>query len=236
LANLFGLGYQYWKEVIAILRSVIPVYDKVNMAISLGQANKYREMGIKGNVFPGNKILDAGSGFGNMSRIAASLTDQQIEAILYDPLSMMLSTARHFQSASFRGSLSSGVFEYTPFREQVFDAVLCGYSLRDAIELEAAISELYRVLKKGGSLVVVDLGKPDNEFLRSLVSFYLKYVLAIVAFFVAGQLGLKFKTLHGTYKKWPRNSELRSLINRRFSKVKFQTGLIGAAIIVTAYK
>src|SRR4029453_3996160 len=99
------------------------------MAISLGKANKYREMGIKGNVFPGNKILDAGSGFGNMSRIAASLTDQQIEAILYDPLSMMLSTARNLQPSSFRGFLSSGVFEYTPFREQVFDAVLCGYSL-----------------------------------------------------------------------------------------------------------
>jgi demethylmenaquinone methyltransferase/2-methoxy-6-polyprenyl-1,4-benzoquinol methylase len=236
LANLFGLGYQYWKEVTGVLRSIIPVYDKVNMAISLGKANKYREMGIKDNVFPGDKILDAGSGFGNMSRIAASLTDQKIEAILYDPLSMMLSTARNIQSAAFRRSLSSGVFEYTPFREQVFDAVLCGYSLRDAIELEAAISELYRVLKKGGSLVVVDLGKPDNEFLRSLVSIYLKYVLAIVAFFVAGQLGLKFKTIHGTYKKWPRNSELLSLLNRRFSKVKFQTGLLGAAIIVTAYK
>jgi demethylmenaquinone methyltransferase / 2-methoxy-6-polyprenyl-1,4-benzoquinol methylase len=218
---LFGLGYQYWKEVTGVLRSIIPVYDKVNMAISLGKANKYREMGIKGNVFPGNKILDAGSGFGNMSRIAARLTDQQIEAILYDPLSMMLSGARNFLSTSFNGSLSSGVFEYTPFREQVFDAILCGYSLRDAIELEAAISELYRVLKKGGSLVVVDLGKPDNEFLRSLV---------------AGQLGLKFKALHGTYKKWPRNSELRSLLGRQFSKVKFQTGLIGAAVIVVAYK
>ena len=233
---MFGLGYQYWKEVTGVLGSIIPVYDKVNMAISLGKANKYREMGIKGNVFPGDKILDAGSGFGNMSRIAARLTDQQIEAILYDPLSMMLSGARNFLSTSFNGSLSSGVFEYTPFREQVFDAILCGYSLRDAIELEAAISELYRVLKKGGSLVVVDLGKPDNEFLRSLVSFYLKYILAIVAFFVAGQLGLKFKALHGTYKKWPRNSELRSLLGRQFSKVKFQTGLIGAAVIVIAYK
>jgi demethylmenaquinone methyltransferase / 2-methoxy-6-polyprenyl-1,4-benzoquinol methylase len=57
-----------------------------------------------------------------------------------------------------------------------------------------------------------------------------------VAFFVAGQLGLKFKALHGTYKRWPRNSELRSLLGRQFSKVKFQTGLIGAAVIVIAYK
>ena len=233
---MFGLGYQYWKEVAGVLRSVIPVYDKVNVAISLGKANKYRWEGIKGHVHPGNKILDAGSGFGNMSRIASKITDQHLEMVLYDPLLMMLSRTRNFLPDSSNQYLSSGVFEYMPFKEQVFDAVLCGYSLRDAIELESAIAEIYRVLKKGGSLVVVDLGKPDNKFLSSFISFYLKYALTVIAFFVAGQSGLKFKTIHGTYKKWPRNSELHSLLSRRFSKVKFKTGLMGAAVIVVAYK
>jgi len=230
------LGYQYWKEVAGVLRSVIPIYDKVNVAISLGKANKYRWEGIKGHVHPGNKILDAGSGFGNMSRIASKITDQHLEMVLYDPLLMMLSRTRNFLPDSSNQYLSSGVFEYMPFKEQVFDAVLCGYSLRDAIELESAIAEIYRVLKKGGSLVVVDLGKPDNKFLRPFISFYLKYALTVIAFFVAGQSGLKFKTIHGTYKKWPRNSELHSLLSRRFSKVKFKTGLMGAAVIVVAYK
>jgi demethylmenaquinone methyltransferase/2-methoxy-6-polyprenyl-1,4-benzoquinol methylase len=206
------------------------------MAISLGKANKYRWEGIKGHVHPGNKILDAGSGFGNMSRIASKITDQHLEMVLYDPLLMMLSRTRNFLPYSSNQYLSSGVFEYMPFKEQVFDAVLCGYSLRDAIELESAIAEIYRVLKKGGVLVVVDLGKPDNKFLRSFVSFYLKYVLTIIAFFVAGQGGLKFKTIHGTYKKWPRNSELHLLLSKRFSKVKFKTGLMGAAVIIVAYK
>jgi demethylmenaquinone methyltransferase/2-methoxy-6-polyprenyl-1,4-benzoquinol methylase len=206
------------------------------MAISLGKANKYRWEGIKGHVHPGNQILDAGSGFGNMSRIASKITDQHLEMVLYDPLLMMLSRTRNFLPYSSNQYLSSGVFEYMPFKEQVFDAVLCGYSLRDAIELESAIAEIYRVLKKGGSLVVVDLGKPDNKFLRFFVSFYLKYALTVIAFFVAGQSGLKFKTIHGTYKKWPTNSELHSLLSRRFSKVKFKTGLMGAAVIVVAYK
>jgi len=236
LDNLFGLGYQYWKEVVSVLHSIIPVYDKVNMAISLGKANKYRLKGIHGSIYPGNKILDAGSGFGNMSKIAAHETDQRLEIILYDPLSKMLSTTRNFLPPSVDKSLSSGIFEYMPFKDQVFDAVLCGYSLRDAIQLDVAIEELYRVLKKGGILVVVDLGKPNNKFLRFLVSFYLKYALAVIAFFVAGQAGLRFKTLHGTFKKWPTNSELCSLLAARFTKVKFQTGLMGGAIIVLAYK
>ncbi len=233
---MFGLGYQYWKEVAGVLRSVVPVYDKVNMAISLGKANKYRRRGIEGQVGPGNKILDAGSGFGNMSRVAAELADQSFDVVLYDPLWKMLSRARTFLPATINRSFASGVFEYLPFREQAFDAVLCGYSLRDAIELETAISEIYRVLNKHGSLVIVDLGKPDNNLLRSFVSFYLKYVLAIIAFFAAGRTGLKFRMLYGTYKKWPRNSELQAILSSRFSRVKFQTGLIGAAVIVVAHK
>ena len=40
-----------------MLRSIIPVYDKVNMAISMGKANRYREMGIRGNVFPETRYL-----------------------------------------------------------------------------------------------------------------------------------------------------------------------------------
>ena len=206
------------------------------MAISMGKADKYRWEGIIGHVHPGNKILDAGSGFGNMSRIASKVTDQHLEIILYDPLLMMLSGTKNFLSYLSNQYLSSGVFEYMPFREQIFDVVLCGYSLRDAIELESAIAEIYRVLKKGGLLVVVDLGKPDNKVLRSFVSFYLKYVLTVIAFFVAGQGGLKFKTIHGTYMKWPRNSELHLLLSKRFSKVKFKTGLMGAAVIIVAYK
>ena len=67
------------------------------MAISMGKANRYREMGIRGNVFPGNKILDAGSGFGNMSRIAAKLTDQQIEVVLRSSFDDAFSTRTSYQ-------------------------------------------------------------------------------------------------------------------------------------------
>jgi demethylmenaquinone methyltransferase / 2-methoxy-6-polyprenyl-1,4-benzoquinol methylase len=236
VGQLFGLGYHYWKEVAEVLRSIIPIYDKVNMAISLGKADKYRRKGIDGNIYSGDRVLDAGSGFGNMSKIARNTTDQSLDVVLYDPLSRMLSSTRNFLPGSFHISLASGVFEFMPFRGQVFDAVLCGYSLRDSIELDSAIAEMHRILKKKGLLVIVDLGKPDNRLVRAFVSFYLEYILTIIAFLVAGQPGLKFKTLHGTFKKWPRNSELYSLLCRHFSRVKFETGLMGAAIIVLAYK
>jgi demethylmenaquinone methyltransferase/2-methoxy-6-polyprenyl-1,4-benzoquinol methylase len=113
---------------------------------------------------------------------------------------------------------------------------MCGYSLRDAIQLRQAISEMHRVLRGGGRLVIVDLGKPDGSLQRKLVSVYLKYFLGIFAYLVAGKAGLKFRTLYGTYLRWPKNSELDAMLKEKFSKVEFETGMMGGAVIIAAYK
>ncbi len=228
-----GLG-SYWGEVLDVLEDVIPVYDKVNSVISLGKDQDFRTKGIFGRVKQGNFVLDAGSGFGNMSKTALKICNDDLQITLYDPLqSMLKNTRRLFTNAP---SLACGVFEHIPFQDEKFDAVMCGYSLRDAISLKIAISEIHRVLKKGGRFVIVDLGKPDNSFLRFGVSFYLRMILPIIATMAAGKLGFKFGTLYGTYKLWPKNKKLESLLLDKFSKVEFEKGMMGGAIMVAAYK
>jgi demethylmenaquinone methyltransferase / 2-methoxy-6-polyprenyl-1,4-benzoquinol methylase len=233
---LSGLGQRYWKEVIEALGFVIPVYDKVNRTISLGKDVKFRMKGIHGCVLPGNLLLDAGSGYGNMSRLALDETKGAAKIIMYDPITEMLANAKRLFVQTGELSMSSGVFEHMPFRSDIFDAVLCGYSLRDAIQLRKAISEMYRVLKFGGRLVIVDLGKPDNPLIERCVSFYLRYLINILAFAVAGKIGLKFQALYGTYRRWPKNSELNNLLMEYFPRVDFHTRLLGGAVIVAAYK
>jgi demethylmenaquinone methyltransferase / 2-methoxy-6-polyprenyl-1,4-benzoquinol methylase len=232
---LSGLGSRYWSEVIEVLRAVIPVYDKVNRVISLGKDEEYRLHGIRGRVMPGNVILDAGSGYGNMSRVALAEADGDAKIVMYDPIPEMLANVKNYLPDS-QVTLSSGIFEYMPFRDGTFDAVLCGYSLRDAIQLPQAIAEMHRVLKAGGRLIIVDLGKPDGAVARAFVSFYLKYFLGLFAYFVAGKAGLKFKTLYGTYLRWPRNSDLDSMLKEKFSRVQFDKGMMGGAVIIAAYK
>lgn len=228
-----GLG-SYWGEVLDVLEKIIPVYDKVNSLISLGRDSEFRQRGIRGRVHPGDHILDAGSGFGNMSKTASKICDDDINITLYDPLRPMLkNTSRLFSTTPV---LTCGVFEHIPFRDEKFDAVLTGYSLRDAINLRIAISEIHRVLKKDGRFVIVDLGKPDNPVIRAGVSFYLKAMLPILAVIGGGRLGLKFATLYGTYKLWPQNKKLESLLLERFSRVEFEKGMLGGAIMVAAYK
>jgi demethylmenaquinone methyltransferase/2-methoxy-6-polyprenyl-1,4-benzoquinol methylase len=232
---LSGLGSRYWAEVIEVLRVIIPIYDKVNKVISLGKDERYRLQGIRGRVRPGNVILDAGSGYGNMSRLALAEVGGNAKVVVYDPILEMLANVKNFLPGS-QVTRYSGVFEYMPFKDSTFDVVVCGYSLRDAVYLRQAVSEIHRVLKVGGRLVVIDLGKPNNRILRAMVSAYLKYFLGIFAYLTAGKAGLKFKTLYGTYLRWPQNSELESILKDKFSKVEFNTAMMGGAVIIAAYK
>jgi len=228
-----GLG-SYWGEVLDVLRDIIPVYDKVNSSISLGKDVEHRTRAIKGRIKDGDKVLDAGSGFGNMSKTALNITNGDNEIMLYDPLLPMLkNTNKLFKD---KPETMCGVFEHIPFKDEQFDVALSGYSLRDAISLKTAISEVHRILKKDGKWIIVDLGKPDDSIARFGVSFYLKIILPIIAYRAGGKLGLKFATLYGTYKLWPKNKKLEAMLLEKFSKVEFEKDLMGGAIMVAAYK
>ncbi len=224
-----GLGSRYWHDVISVLKDIIPVYDKVNLAISLGKAKELREKGIK---FLLDKpfVLDAGSGHGNMSEML--LKKSNVEIVMLDPIPEMLMIAKE------RSDIPkiSGVFEHLPFNDQTFNGIMCGYSFRDAISYTRAIDEFARVLKDDGRLVIVDLGKPDNQFYRSGVSFYLRFTMPIIAFIVAGRLGLKFKEIYGTWQRLPTNNNMIKLLKARFKNVEIYEMLFGGAVVFVAYK
>ena len=228
-----GLG-SYWGEVLDVLQEIIPVYDKVNSYISFGKDSEHRNRAIKGKVKTGDKILDAGSGFGNMSKTALDVSDGDVEIMLFDPLLPMIkNTDRLFKK---KPEATCGVFEHVPFKDKQFDVVLSGYSLRDAISLKTAISEIQRVLKDDGKWIIVDLGKPDEPIARFGVSFYLKLILPIIAYVAGGRLGLKFAALYETYRLWPKNKKLETMLLEKFSSVKFEKDMMGGAIMVAAYK
>ncbi|HEV8404939.1 MAG TPA: class I SAM-dependent methyltransferase, partial [Nitrososphaera sp.] len=105
-----GLGSRYWGEVIEVLRAVIPVYDRVNRVISLGKDEEYRQHGIRGRVMSGNVVLDAGSGYGNMSRVALAESGGDAKIVMYDPIAEMLANVKNYLPDA-QAALSSGIFE-----------------------------------------------------------------------------------------------------------------------------
>ncbi|MEM2855907.1 MAG: class I SAM-dependent methyltransferase [Candidatus Nitrosocaldaceae archaeon] len=226
-----GLGKEYWRQVISALKEIIPVYDKVNSIISLGKANRLRELGIKllleGYYKP--LLLDAGSGYGNLSRIVMN-ESRDAKIIMLDPIREML------RVSDLNLDKVSSIFEALPFSNYTFDLVMCGYSFRDSIDYSKAIEEFARVLKDEGRLVIIDLGKPDNNIYRLGAAFYLRFIMPIFAFIIAGNIGLRFREIYGTYKRLPKNSEMKRLLSRRFRYVKIHTMLFGAAVIFIAEK
>ena len=122
-----GLGSN-WDEVLDVLEKIIPVYDKVNSSISLGRDSEFRQRGIQTRVKRGDKILDAGSGFGNMSKTALQICDAELKITLYDPLrSMLKNTCRLFTKSP---ALACGVFEHVPFRDETFETFRHFYFLQ----------------------------------------------------------------------------------------------------------
>ena len=69
-----------------------------------------------------------------------------------------------------------------------------------------------------------------------IIYFTNSIILPIVAYAAGGKLGLKFATLYGTYKVWPKNKKLESLLLEKFSRIEFDKDLMGGAIMVAAYK
>ena len=93
-----GLG-SYWGEVLDVLQEIIPVYDKVNSFISLGKDSEHRHRAISGRIQDGDIILDAGSGFGNMSKTALDITNGKVKIVMCDPLLPMIkNTDRLFKT------------------------------------------------------------------------------------------------------------------------------------------
>lgn len=231
-----GLGND-WSRTMDALWSLISVYDLMNHIMSLGRDIALRKEGILSAV-EGGEVLDAGCGPGTMTKLVLNTKHiRNCEVTLVDASRSMLLTAktRLFEERN-KISLETAIMEHLPFRNEVFDAVVCGFSLRDAVNMEKALSELFRVLKERGRLLIVDLGKPDNRVMRFMIGVYWRFWVPFVARLVLGKRGKFYSALFTTYRLYPKNSKLQKLIEQHTQKVTLQKRMLGGAVMLTGEK
>ncbi|MEM4294933.1 MAG: class I SAM-dependent methyltransferase [Candidatus Caldarchaeum sp.] len=221
-----GLG-RVWPEVMQSIKTIAPFYDKVNRMISLGSDRRLRVRAVCGRVGLDERVLDAGAGNGVFTTVMLEQQPGVREVVMLDILPEMLSRS----GSRWNTHPVLGDFERTPFRDDVFDSVLMGFSLRDARDMKKALDEVRRVMTSNGKLVVVDLGKPDNRLKNIAISLYWRTVAPLLAFLRVGLPGLKVYSIHKTYVKLPKNSEFKSLLKTFFRHVEVEERMMGGTLI-----
>ncbi|MCK5548656.1 MAG: class I SAM-dependent methyltransferase, partial [Thermoplasmata archaeon] len=157
-----------WKRVMATLESMMPYYEKVNLTISFFMLLRWRSEATR-LAGPEDAVLEVGSGPGTFAALLKSR-----EVLCLDPSEKMLRYSREVLEDGHR-TLLMGVGENLPFKEGSFDKVFCIFSFRDFMDRAKGSRDIQRVLRKGGTFVIVDVLKPSTPFRKRIMDGWLRH-------------------------------------------------------------
>jgi demethylmenaquinone methyltransferase / 2-methoxy-6-polyprenyl-1,4-benzoquinol methylase len=178
-------------------------YDLINDVQSLGLHRRWKRQVIDlAGVRPGSRALDICCGTGDLTLALAGRGSETV-GLDFNELMLEAAGAkgsaeegwrrrepgggtgqvqakaisaetRRGHAESVRAGFVRGDAQALPFRDETFDIVTVGYGLRNLARWETGLSEMRRVAKPGGRLLVLDFGKPENRVWRSLYFGYLR--------------------------------------------------------------
>lgn len=167
------------EQVARMFDSISGNYDFLNHFLSLGIDIRWRRKAVK-LLAPGNPklILDVATGTGDFAAETLKLNPDKVIGI--DISEGMLEVGR--KKMKDRGydskiELLSGDSENLPFEENKFDAVVVAFGVRNFENLDKGLAEMYRVLKPGGRMVVLEFSKPKMFPFKQLYNFYFNFIL-----------------------------------------------------------
>ena len=161
-----------------------PHYDWINRIMSLGSGVRYRRDALRrAGLTEGARVLDVAVGTGLVARAARDILGDSGQVTGVDLSMGMLAEARKRLPIT----LVQGVAEKLPIRDACADFVTMGYALRHVSDLESTFREYLRVLKPGGTLLILELTRPaaDTAAYR-FTRFYLHTVVPLLASFGSG--------------------------------------------------
>ena len=148
-----------------------PHYDRIDRIFSLGTGPGYRRRALReAGLKPGMRVLDVAVGTGLVARQAVAITGNPALVTGLDPSEGMLAEARR----SLPGvTLIQGRAERIPLPDASVDFLSMGYALRHVGDLAAAFSEYRRVLRPGGTALILEIGRPESRMARTIARFYM---------------------------------------------------------------
>jgi len=153
----------------AVFDSVAERYDLMNDLMSLGLHRAWKAFAVEvARLHPGERVLDVASGSGDLARAFAQRVGPSGQVWLTDINARMLARGRdRLLDAGCLAPAAQCDAERLPFAEATFDCVSVGFGLRNMTHKDAALSEMTRVLKPGGRLLVLEFSKVWKPLARA---------------------------------------------------------------------
>jgi demethylmenaquinone methyltransferase/2-methoxy-6-polyprenyl-1,4-benzoquinol methylase len=190
-------------EVRSMFDAIARVYDPMNRILTAGLDGRWRRRTAEAVVRPGDRVLDACCGTGDLA-----LADESAGGTVtgLDFSESMLERARR-KSGSIEWIRGDALA--LPFPDASFDAVTVGFGVRNVTDLERGLAELRRVLRPGGRLGVVDITTPRG-LLRPFYSVWFDRVVPLLGKALPG--GSAYTYLPASVRRFPGAEELAGLI------------------------
>jgi demethylmenaquinone methyltransferase/2-methoxy-6-polyprenyl-1,4-benzoquinol methylase len=227
------------EQVARMFDSISGRYDFLNRFLSLGIDKGWRRAAIK-KVASHNpsSILDVATGTADLA-IAAYRIAKPSEVIGVDISEGMLAEGRKkINKLGYEKiiDLRTGDSENLPFADNSFDAVTVGFGVRNFENLELGLSEIYRVLKPGGMIAVLEFSKPSVFPIKQIYNFYFKTILPFWGRFISGDK-TAYTYLPESVQAFPDGIAFTEILSKlQFNKPIQQKLTFGICSLYTAIK
>jgi demethylmenaquinone methyltransferase/2-methoxy-6-polyprenyl-1,4-benzoquinol methylase len=205
-------------------------YDLMNTLMSLGQEAMWRWVTLRAAILhPGALALDVATGTG---RIAQELARQGARAVGVDFTVEMMQRGRESgvgadEEVYFAGADALAL----PFADDTFDGVTTGFAMRNVTDIEAAFREMHRVVRPGGRVVCLEVGRPRWALTRFFHALYTRRVVPLLGKLIAGDSDA-YTDRPSSMGKFPGPEELAAIMRRAgLRNVRWKQLTLGAAAI-----
>lgn len=203
-------------QVEGMFDNIAPYYDLLNKVLSLGIDKSWRKKAIK--QLEGDQpkvILDVATGTADVA-IALVQKLQPEKVVGLDLSNEMLAVGQKKidkQALQNTISLQQGDSENLPFEDNTFDAITVAFGVRNFEHLERGLSEMQRVLKPGGKMVVLEFSQPRIFPFKQLFNLYFKYILPLIGR-VTSKDPKAYKYLYESVQAFPDGQHFVSVLEK----------------------
>lgn len=223
-----------------VFHSVAAKYDIMNDVMSMSIHRLWKRFTIDcSGVRPGQQVLDLAGGTGDIAALFSRRVGANGKVVLADINESMLNVGR--DKLRDLGLINNIEFvqanaEALPFADNSFDIISIGFGLRNVTDKDAALRSMFRVLKPGGRLLVLEFSKPTHDWLSKAYDLYSFRLLPFMGQLIANDKE-SYQYLAESIRMHPDQETLKQMMTEAgFSEVSYHNMTGGIVALHRGYK